>query len=144
MTFRVLATVVIVVWVCAAATRTGAGAQATKSTWDGVYSEEQATRGLETYTKSCSECHGADLGGDGFAPGLSGPEFQSAWSGLSLGDLMERIRVSMPPTDPGAVPVAGKADIIAYLLKANKFPAGADALPAEMDALKQIEYKATK
>jgi hypothetical protein len=135
---------VIVAWALAASTHAGVGAQAAKSTWDGVYSEEQAARGEATYTKECSECHGADLGGDGFAPGLAGPEFASAWNGLSLGDLMERIRVSMPPTDPGGVTVAAKADIIAHLLKSNKFPAGETALPSESDALKQIEYKATK
>jgi hypothetical protein len=49
-----------------------------------------------------------------------------------------------PPTDPAGVSVAAKADIIAHLLKSNKFPAGAAELPAEMDALKQIEYKASK
>ena len=56
-----------------------------------------------TYKAECASCHQADFGGDGFAPGLAGPEFASAWNDLSVGDLYERIRVSMPPSNPGAL-----------------------------------------
>lgn len=141
MTFRAVAMAVGVVWLAGAVTQTGAQQ---KTVWDGVYTEEQAKRGAATYEKDCSSCHQADLAGDGFAPGLSGPEFSAAWEGLSVGDLLERIRISMPPSDPNSVPVAGKADIIAHILKMNQFPAGKTELPAEVDALKQIQYKATK
>ena len=57
-----------------------------------------------------------------------------------MGDLYDRIRQSMPPTDPGAVQAATKVDIVAYLLKGNKMPAGGTELPKEVDGLKQIEY----
>ena len=144
MTFRVgaLLTAAAVVWMAGVSGRAGVAAQAQKSVWDGVYTEEQAKRGEEAFTKECSSCHGNDLAGDGFAPSLAGPEFASAWDGLSVGDLLERIRVSMPPTDPGIVPVPGKVDIIAFLLKSNKFPAGKEELAKEPEALKQIAYKA--
>jgi mono/diheme cytochrome c family protein len=143
MTFRVLVVALGVMWmVGAAATRT-VDAQ-DKSVWDGVYTEEQAKRGEATFSQECSSCHGADLGGDGFAPALAGTEFASSWDGLTVGDLMERIRVSMPPSNPGAVSTAQKADIIAHVLKSNKFPAGTQELPKETEALKQIAYKATK
>ena len=63
----------------------------------GVYTDAQATRGADTYTKECASCHGAELEGDGFAPALSGTEFLSNWNGTTLGDLFDRIRISMPP-----------------------------------------------
>jgi mono/diheme cytochrome c family protein len=114
------------------------------STWAGVYTEEQAKLGQASYTKNCAECHGADLGGDGFAPGLKGPEFMNNWNGLSVGELYERIRVSMPPNNPNAVSAKEKADIVAYILKEDGFPAGKTELPSTADALKAIKFEATK
>ena len=43
-----------------------------KTVWDGVFSTAQAERGAAAYKTACSECHGNDLAGDGFAPALSG------------------------------------------------------------------------
>ena len=34
-------------------------AQASRSVWDGVYTDEQAKRGQTLYGKECSSCHGA-------------------------------------------------------------------------------------
>ena len=81
----------------------GAQAPGASTTWSGVYTEEQAKSGSAAYAKHCSECHLEDLAGDGFAPALKGPEFMNNWNSLSLGDLFERIRVSMPPSNPNAV-----------------------------------------
>ena len=119
-------------------------APAGSSTWAGVYTDEQATRGQTTYTKTCSECHGEDLGGDGFAPSLKGPEFMNNWNGLTVADLFERIRVSMPPSNPNAASGPEKADIVAYLLKQAGFPAGKTELAAATEALKAIKFEATK
>jgi S-disulfanyl-L-cysteine oxidoreductase SoxD len=119
-------------------------AQTPKSVWEGAYTDEQAKRGEEAYMKDCSECHQAELTGDGFAPGLSGAEFLNAWNGLTVGDLFERIRISMPPGKETSVPAQSKADIVAHILKFNKFPAGKTDLPAQTDALKGIKFEATK
>ena len=59
-------------------------------------------------------------------PGSPGPEFAAAWDGLPVSDLFERIRQSMPPSNPGSVTPAAKVDIIAHLLKGNRIPAGHD------------------
>ena len=118
--------------------------QAGSSTWSGVYTEAQAKTGQEVYAKNCAECHGQDLGGDGFAPGLKGPEFMNNWNGLTVGDLFERIRVSMPPNNPNAVNAKEKVDIIAYILKEDGFPAGKENLPSTADGLKAIKFEATK
>jgi quinoprotein glucose dehydrogenase len=131
------------VWLAAVVTDPRAGAQQ-KTVWDGVYSEDQATRGQAAYETDCSSCHQADFAGDGFAPSLAGPEFASAWNDLTVGDLYDRIRQSMPPSDPSGVPPATKVDIVAYLLKGNKMPAGSEELPKEVEGLKQIKYLANK
>ena len=114
------------------------------TTWSGVYTEGQAKAGLDAYTKHCSECHLADLAGDGFAPSLKGPEFLNPWNGLSVGELFDRIRVSMPPSDPNSVTAKEKVDIVAHLLKQNGFPAGEIELAEKVEALKTIKFEATK
>ncbi len=120
------------------------GAQAGKSVWDGVYTEEQGTRGEATYGQHCSSCHGGELEGDGFAPALAGPEFMSNWNGTNIGDLFDRIRVSMPPGMPETVSNQEKADIVAFVLHRNKFPAGKTELGRDAEALKQIKFEANK
>jgi len=120
-----------------------AGAQA-KSVWDGVFSKEQADRGAATYKTVCSECHGNDLAGDGFAPALTGSDFMGNWNDLSVGDLFERIRVSMPPSGPGGVTPAQKADIVAHILNSNKFPAGTTEIEPKTEVLKGIKIELKK
>ena len=110
----------------------------------GVYTDTQATRGADTYNKECASCHGAGLEGDGFAPALSGTEFLSNWNGTTLGDLFDRIRISMPPGGPTAVPPETKADIVAHLLKSNKFPAGTTEIGKDLEPLKQIKFELPK
>ena len=38
-------------------------AQAQKTVWDGVFTEEQAKRGADVYAEKCAMCHGDGLGG---------------------------------------------------------------------------------
>lgn len=118
--------------------------QPATTTWDGVYTAEQAKRGETAYGTACASCHGGDLAGDGFAPALSGSEFANTWNGTPVSDLYERIRSSMPPSGPDEVPAAEKVDIVAYLLKANKFPEGTTELPSQAEAMKTITFKANK
>ena len=115
-----------------------------KTVWDGVFSKAQADRGAATYKTVCSECHGNDLAGDGFAPALSGSEFMGNWNDLTVGDLFERIRISMPPSGPSSVTPAQKADIVAHLMNQNKFPAGTAELEPKTEALKLIKIEMKK
>jgi len=143
MNFRKTIIAVTAVWMVAIF-YSAVGAQAPKAVWDGAYTEAQSKRGEASYTESCSECHSPELMGDGFAPALAGADFMNAWNGLTVGDLFERIRVSMPPGKESAVPAEAKADIVAFILQANKFPAGTTELAATTDALKGIKFEATK
>lgn len=141
MKFTLAAVLLVGLW--AAATLEVARAQ-NVTTWSGVYTDAQAAAGEAAYKKGCAECHQADLAGDGFAPALKGTEFLSTWNGLSVGDLLERIRISMPPNDPDAMPMKEKAEVVAYLLKQSGFPAGKIDLAITTDALKSITIEATK
>src|SRR2546429_8929685 len=72
-----------------------------RSVWDGVYTEEQAKRGESVYHKECAACHGDMLIGGESAPPLTGGAFLANWNGLSVGDLFDRIRKTMPQSAPG-------------------------------------------
>ena len=115
-----------------------------KSIWDGAFTVEQAERGAAIYKQVCSECHGGDLMGDGFAPALSGADFQGNWNDLSVGDFFERIRISMPPSGPSGVTPAQKADIVAYVFNQNKYPAGTTELEPKAEVLKLIKIELKK
>lgn len=119
-------------------------AQETRTVWEGVYTEPQAKRGEGVYAEACANCHGAELEGIDMSPALAGATFSSNWSELSMGDLADRIRISMPADRPGTMPRAQIADVMAFMLQANKFPSGASELPQEVAALKQIRIVAEK
>ena len=115
-----------------------------RSVWDGVYTEEQAKRGEELYEKQCSPCHGDKLAGRESAPPLTGGAFLSNWNGLTLGDLFERVRKTMPQNAPGKLSRQQNADILAYMLKFNEFPSGKTELPADPSLLTETRFQAVK
>jgi hypothetical protein len=78
------------------------------------------------------------------APALAGGDFQSNWNGLTVGDLFERIRTTMPLNTPGKLPREMNADILAYILRFNQFPAGQSELPHQTEVLKQIRFESVK
>ncbi|SRR5579883_3199909 len=117
---------------------------ASKSVWDGVYTDDQAKKGAAAYAEQCASCHGDQLTGGEMAPPLAGGEFMSNWNGLSVGDLFERIRTGMPPANPGKLSRESKTDIVAYMLAYNKFPAGSKPLPSSTEMLKQYRIDAQK
>ena len=82
----------------------------------------------------CSNCHQGDLSGSDQAPGLAGGDFLDRWEGQTVGDLADRIRTSMPLDDVGSLNVQLSADITAFLLQANNFPAGQEELKADRSA----------
>jgi mono/diheme cytochrome c family protein len=119
-------------------------AQTTKSVWDGVYTEEQAKRGGALYRQWCASCHGPELEGGEMAPGLVGGGFTSNWNGLTIGDIFDRTRTTMPQDSPGALSREQVADVTAFILSMNKFPTGSAELSTQSEMLKQIKFEATK
>jgi len=121
-----------------------AQSETSRSVWDGVYTEQQANRGRALYGQECSGCHGDSLTGADEAPALAGGAFIANWDGLTVGDLFERIRISMPASSPGKLNREKVADILSYLLAFNRFPAGTTELERQTEVLKQIRLEATK
>jgi len=114
--------------------------QGQKSVADGVYTDAQRTRGQQIYTTECADCHGADLNGSDTAPSLSGVEFVGAWKGTTVDELFEKIR-TMPPTSPGKLSPPQSADVLAFVISRNNFPAGPTELAADVAALKGIRFE---
>jgi cytochrome c len=115
-----------------------------RSVWEGVYTEEQAKRGEPMYRKECALCHGDMLTGGESAPPLSGGAFLANWNGLTMGDLFDRIRKTMPQTNPGRLTRQQDADILAFMLSVNKFPAGKTELYRQSEMLKGIRFESAK
>jgi quinoprotein glucose dehydrogenase len=115
-----------------------------KSVWDGIYTDAQAERGKQLYSDACASCHGPELTGGEMAPPLVGGDFSSDWNGLTVGDLFERMRISMPQNAPGSLTGQQNSDILAFMLQANKFPSGQTELAKDAMMLKSIKYDSKK
>jgi mono/diheme cytochrome c family protein len=113
-------------------THVGAAPAQTPSVWQGVYTEQQATRGQQTFQSECASCHPPMSGsGAAIAPALSGSEFRQRWAEQSVGDIFMTMRTTMPPSAPASLSKEAYVDVLAYVLKANKYPAGSTELPPE-------------
>jgi mono/diheme cytochrome c family protein len=119
-------------------------AQTTRTVWDGVFTDEQAKRGQASYGEECASCHGVELTGGEQAPPLAGAAFLGTWNGLSVGVLFDRMRQSMPQDDPGSLSRQINADILAYILKVNGFPAGKSEMEKDSEPLRQIKLISEK
>jgi len=114
------------------------------SVWDGIYSAEQAKRGQALYAKTCASCHRDTLEGHGTTPSLAGSEFLDRWDGQTVGDLFEKMQVTMPGDHPGSLSREQNAAILAFILRFNQFPAGAAELRTESEWLARIRFQAAK
>jgi len=129
-------------------------AQAPASIWDGVYTLEQAKRGEALYKRECAPCHGDALEGNAHTeraekleralPPLSSDVFKGNWNGRPLSDLFDKMKRTMPRDDQGKISLNQNADILAYLLKFNEFPAGKAELPADPSLLTETMFEAVK
>jgi S-disulfanyl-L-cysteine oxidoreductase SoxD len=115
-----------------------------RSVWDGVYTLEQARDGEMDYNRQCARCHGDMLEGDDEAPALADAGFLSNWNGLTVGDLFERIRTTMPYNNPEGINREAKLRIVAYILSYNGFPAGDGDLSSRTELLKLIRIDAAQ
>ena len=125
-----------IVWAVAASAQMSA--QAGKTVWDGIYTEAQAGRGKKLYIASCAACHQEGMQGADLAPALKGDEFLLLWNDRPMSELVERITKTMPQDAPGTLSPEANADIVAYILQVNRFPAGVAELPVDAAAQKTI------
>jgi mono/diheme cytochrome c family protein len=115
-----------------------------KSVVEGVYTEEQVKKGETLYKEQCAACHGEDLKGNDIIPGLVGDIFATNWTGKSVGELYEKINLTMPALNPGSLTGDQTAEMIALILSHNKYPAGKMALANAMEPLNAIKIEAPK
>jgi mono/diheme cytochrome c family protein len=111
---------------------------AEKTIRDQVYSETQAARGKSVYDKQCSSCHDGGMG-----PSLMGDDFLATWDNKAVRTLYNRVLTTMPSDEPGSVGEPDLLDLMAYLIRANGFPAGSKAFesPNELNTIKIVRSK---
>jgi len=110
------------------------------SVWDSVYSAAQAGRGEATFRKTCASCHGDSLKGIDDAPPLTGTEFHKSWDGNSLSAIFTKINNDMPSDNPGTLSKVQVAEVVAFVLQYNGYPAGGSDLAASADSLGGIKF----
>lgn len=125
-------------------------AQGVRTVQDGVFSDAQAARGQAIYAQRCAGCHGPDLAGGAQAPPLEGRAFRFKWRQEPLSALFIKIRYTMPPkAPPNAPPNPGSepaltgeqgADLVAHILRSNRFPTGTADFPAAGAATSSIGW----
>jgi mono/diheme cytochrome c family protein len=101
--------------------------------WDGIYTDEQAARGLATFGASCANCH--TLEAQGNRP-LSGKKFWDSYTLKTVGDLFTFVQKNMPNGRGGTLNDETYADLVALVLKSNGAPAGkTELVPATVAAI---------
>ncbi len=109
-----------------------ADAGAMISTQDGVYTEEQADRGLATFQdRGCIGCHGNEMEGSPGGPTLKGFLFNFHWGDKPATEVMAFMQANMPPGAAGSLTDAAYTDVLAAIFRANEFPAGETELTYE-------------
>jgi mono/diheme cytochrome c family protein len=116
-------------WVVAV-TVVALAAQEPKSVNEGVYTAAQADRGAAVFKTSCTACHDTAR--------FTGDEFLAGWTGKSLHALFDQMSTTMPEDNPGSLKPQQYADVVAYFLKLNGYPAGKTELTGP-EALKTIK-----
>jgi mono/diheme cytochrome c family protein len=126
----------------AVAVLVGGEGHAAQDTDAGIYSEAQAARGEQLYQQYCVSCHGGRLQGNPAAP-LAGPTFVSRWAdgAHTLDDLLYIMRTQMPYNAPASLSKQQYADVLAYVLKVNGYPAGEAELAPVASVLKGVTLR---
>lgn len=94
-----------------------------------AFTEAQAERGNQVFSRVCLECHGRK--------DMSSDDFRVKWNGRTAFDLFDRIRSTMPEYEPGSLPLANYVDVTAYIAKLNGLAAGDTELTGDEAALKK-------
>lgn len=100
-----------------------------RATADSSYTEEQAGRGEQVFTRVCLECHARTE--------MANADFRLKWGGQTTFDLYKSIVTTMPDSDPGSLPRADYEDVVAYILKLNGIPAGTAPLMGDSTVMRR-------
>jgi mono/diheme cytochrome c family protein len=122
---------------------TPAAPSGAQSVLDGVFTDAQAKRGQDVFAANCAHCHGDALQGGQEAPPL-GPAFIASWKGSTVGDLIAKIRRSMPDDAPASLTDQQYTDVFTFILTSSRYPAGKTELPIDAEKQKLIKIEAIK
>jgi mono/diheme cytochrome c family protein len=99
---------------------------------EGAYTAVQAKQGETTFGSICGNCHTTTE--------FRGPTFRRIWTGRSVYELFDQLRNTMPLDNPGGLSREQYANVIAYVLKLNEYPAGDVELPSSDDRLRRVRF----
>lgn len=88
-----------------------------------LYTSAQAEKGKADYEENCALCHGDTLTGRA-GPALKGKHFANPAANFHVGDIFTIVAQNMPATQPASLDHQVYADIMAFLLQENGYPAG--------------------
>jgi S-disulfanyl-L-cysteine oxidoreductase SoxD len=111
-------------------------AQAERSVWSGIFTDDQAARGESIFKASCSTCHAAE--------DFSNPSFLMGWEGMTVLNLFQKVQNSMPMDNPGSLRPEDYADVLSYFFRLSKAPAGKEELDTDPEHLKLIRIEPKK
>jgi len=103
-----------------------------KSTQDGVFSQDQAKSGEETFERVCAACHQSEQFGEAFL---------QSWAGATVGDLFDLVSALMPEDQPGSLEPAEYVAVLSYIFQLNGLPPGPSALGEQREILGSIRIE---
>ena len=107
---------------------------AAASVADGVFTSDQAERGKKQFQQTCAACHSVSE--------HTGKNFESKWSGSTVGDVFDLVSNTMPESDPGGLKPDEYASILAFFLSESGYKQGDKELPPDLESLKKIRIEA--
>lgn len=92
-----------------------------------LFTSSEAAQGRIVFEQHCAACHGDDLRGK-IGPALIGPALGSARDHTTVSVMFSVIAFEMPAGDPASLTRQNYADVMAYILQRNGYPAGTHPL----------------
>ncbi len=87
-----------------------------------LFSNSEAVQGRVVFEQHCAACHGDDLRGK-IGPALIGPSLGSAGNHTTVSIMFNVIAFEMPADYPASLTKQNYADVMAYILQRNGYPA---------------------
>lgn len=97
----------------------------------GAFTDSQAVSGESVFKATCGACHTPT---DHY-----GPQFKLNWFGRTVWDYFISLKKTMPDDNPGGLSDDEYTAVVAYILRLNGYPGGADLLSADSVSLKLIK-----
>jgi cytochrome c553 len=108
-----------------------AAAAQSKSVWDGVYTQQQAERGAQSFASYCARCHDvSQTEGEGRRQ-LAGKAFWQSHRESTVDRFLDYVTKNMPNGAGGTLDAKVYADLVAFIFSRNDLPPGAAELTGD-------------